>query len=85
MLILRKAVILGLVLVTGLIGTSVAVAAGGSYFASDPPEIPGAAYSAVATTRSTTDFSDGNRIVRSEIGCDRYGRQRAIDAPAQNQ
>ncbi len=62
---LRKAIILGLVLVPGVIGTSVAVAAGGSYFASEPPQIPGAPYSAVATTQSTTQFSDGNRIVRS--------------------
>ena len=62
---LRKTIILGLVLVPGLIGTSVAVAAGGPYFASDPPEIAGAPYSAVATTRSTTQFSDGNRIVRT--------------------
>ena len=62
---LRKAVVLGLMLVPGLIGTSVAVAAGGTYFASDPPQIPGAPYSAVATTHSTTQFSDGNRIVRS--------------------
>jgi hypothetical protein len=65
MLMLRKAIILGLVLVPGLIGTSVAVAAGGPYFASEPPAIPGAPYSAVATTQSTTEFSDGNRIVRT--------------------
>jgi hypothetical protein len=62
---LRKTIILGLVLVPGLIGTSIAVAAGGPYFASDPPEIPGAPYSAVATTQSTTQFSDGNRILRT--------------------
>jgi len=62
---LRKAVILGLLLVPGLIGTSVAVAAGGPYFASDPPAISGAPYSAVATTQSTTQFSDGNRILRT--------------------
>jgi hypothetical protein len=64
MLMLRKAIILGLVLVPGLIGTSVAVA-GLPYFAKDPPQIAGAPYSAVATTQSTTEFSDGNRIVRS--------------------
>jgi hypothetical protein len=62
---LRRAIVLGLVCVPALIGTSVAVAGGGAYFASDPPEIPGAPYSAVATTQSTTAFSDGNRIVRT--------------------
>jgi hypothetical protein len=62
---LRKAIVLGLVLVPGLIATSVAVAAGGPYFASDPPAISGAPYSAVATTQSTTQFSDGNRILRT--------------------
>jgi len=62
---LRRAFVLGLVLVPAFIGTSVAVAGGGRYFASDPPAIPGAPYSAVATTQSTTAFSDGNRIVRT--------------------
>jgi hypothetical protein len=61
---LRKAIILSLVLVPGVLGTSVAVA-GLPYFAKDPPQIAGAPYSAVATTQSTTEFSDGNRIVRS--------------------
>jgi hypothetical protein len=57
--------VLGLVCVPALIGTSVAVAGVGPYFASEPPEIAGAPYSAVATTQSTTQFSDGNRIVRT--------------------
>ncbi len=60
---LRRAIVLGLVVVPALIGTSVAVAAL-PYFASDPPNTPGAPYSAVATTQSTTQFSDGTRITR---------------------
>ena len=62
---LRRAIVLGLVFVPALVGTSVAVAGGGPYFASDPPQIPGEPYSAVATTQSTTQFSDGNRILRT--------------------
>jgi hypothetical protein len=41
----------------------VAFAAG--FLAEQPPAIPGAPYSAVAVTQSTTSFSDGNRIVRT--------------------
>jgi hypothetical protein len=61
---LRKAVALGLILVPGLAGTLVAFA-GGGYIAEEPPATPGAPYSAVAVTQSTTTFSDGNRLARS--------------------
>ena len=61
---LRKAVALGLILVPGLAGT-LAAFAGGGYIAEEPPPTPGAPYSAVAVTQSTTTFSDGNRLVRS--------------------
>jgi hypothetical protein len=59
---LRKALALGLILGLGLSRTLVALA---GMFAEDPPAIPGAPYSAVAVTQSTTTFSDGNRIVRT--------------------
>jgi hypothetical protein len=62
--VLRKAVALSLILVPGLAGTLVSFA-GGGYIAEEPPATPGAPYSAVAVTQSTTTFSDGNRVVRS--------------------
>jgi hypothetical protein len=61
---LRKALALCLILVPGLSGTMVAFA-GGGFVAEEPPAISGAPYSAVAVTQSTTTFSDGNRIVRT--------------------
>ena len=61
---LRKTLALGLILVPGLTGTLVALAGGGSMVA-DPPAIAGSPYSAVSVTQSTTTFSDGNRIVRT--------------------
>jgi hypothetical protein len=61
---LRKALALSLILVSGLCGTLVALA---GMFAEDPPAIPGSPYSAVAATKSTTTFSDGNRIVRTNM------------------
>jgi hypothetical protein len=60
---LRKPLSFLLMLVPGLSVTLVAGAAA-SYFAQEPPTIPGAPYSAVATTQSTTVFSDGTHIVR---------------------
>ena len=59
---LRKTLAPGLILVLGLTGTLVAFA---GMLAEDPPAIPGSPYSAVAVTQSTTTFSDGNRIVRT--------------------
>jgi hypothetical protein len=59
---LRKALAFSLILVPGLCGTMVAFA---GLLAGEPPAIPGAPYSAVAVTQSTTSFSDGNRIVRT--------------------
>jgi hypothetical protein len=59
---LRKTLALGLILVLGLTGTLVAFA---GMLAEDPPAIAGSPYSAVAVTQSTTTFSDGNRIVRT--------------------
>jgi hypothetical protein len=60
---LRKALVLGLALSSGLAGPLVAVAAGP--FFEEPPAIAGAPFSAVATTQSVTAFADGNRIVRT--------------------
>jgi hypothetical protein len=68
--------------------TLVAVAAG-SYFAQEPPTIPGAPYSAVATTQSTTVFSDGTRIVRGNMvrffrdGQGRTRTERGVNAEGQ--
>jgi hypothetical protein len=59
---LRKALALGLILGLGLSRTLVVLA---GMVAEDPPAIPGSPYSAVAVTQSTTTFSDGNRIVRT--------------------
>lgn len=56
----RKAWILIWMLVTGLCATAAAVTASG-----DPAPTPGSPFSAVVTTESTTVFSDGNRILRS--------------------
>src|ERR1700729_830187 len=62
---LRKALVLGLIGVPGLAGTLVAFAGGGTFIAEEPTGIAGGPYSGVAVTRSTTVFSDGNRIVRT--------------------
>jgi hypothetical protein len=59
---LRKALALSLVLGSGVFGTLVAFA---GMLAEDPPAISGSPYSAVAVTQSTTTFTDGNRIVRT--------------------
>jgi hypothetical protein len=61
---LRKTLARGLILVLGLTGTLVAFA---GMLAEDPPAIAGSPYSAVAVTQSTTTFSDGNRIVRTNM------------------
>ena len=62
---LRKALVFGLIGVPGLAGTLVAFAGGGTFIAEEPTGIAGAPYSGVAVTQSTTVFSDGNRIVRT--------------------
>jgi hypothetical protein len=62
---LRKALALGLIGVPGLAGTLVAFAGGGTFIAEEPTGIAGAPYSGVAVTQSTTVFSDGNRILRT--------------------
>jgi hypothetical protein len=59
----RTGLIAGLTL-WGLGGSLVAGAAG-PLFAPEPAETPGEPFSAVAQTESTTLFSDGNRIVRT--------------------
>ena len=61
---LRKALLAGLLVGSGLGGTLAAIAAG-PFFAPEPPAIPGEPFSAVAQTQSTTVFADGNRIVRT--------------------
>jgi len=63
LLMLRKALVLGLALGSGLAEPLVATAAG-SFFAEEPPAIAGAPFSAVVKTQSVTTFADGNRIVR---------------------
>ena len=60
---LRKALLQGLLLVSGLTATLAAVAAG--MLADDPPTTAGAPFSGVANVQSTTNFADGNRIVRT--------------------
>ncbi len=59
---LRKALAFGLILVPCFWAATVASA---GMLAEDPPAIPGSPYSAVAVTQSTTVFSDGNRILRT--------------------
>ena len=59
---LRKATFVGLGV--GLTATFGAFAAG-PFFAPEPPMTPGEPFTAVAQTRSTTNFADGNRIVRT--------------------
>jgi len=59
----RKATLVALGLGVGLTGTLAAFAAG-PFFAPQPPTTAGEPFSAVAQTQSTTNFSDGNRIVR---------------------
>jgi hypothetical protein len=49
----------------GSFATGAAAGAADAYFAPEPAMNSGAPYSAVITTQSTTVFSDGNRIVRS--------------------
>lgn len=60
---LRKALVLGLTLSSGLAGPLVSVAAG-PFFAEEPAATAGAPFSAVVKTQSVTAFADGNRIVR---------------------
>jgi len=60
----RKATLVVLGLGTGLTATLAAFAAG-PFFAPEPPTTAGEPFSAVAQTQSTTTFSDGNRIVRT--------------------
>jgi hypothetical protein len=63
---LRKALVLGLLSIADVTGTSV-VGAAGEYFAQEPPSIAGAPFSAVVKTESNTPFADGNRIVRTNL------------------
>jgi hypothetical protein len=60
----RDALAFRLVLGAVLIGT-LGPAVAGTFF-SEPPAIAGAPYSGVTTRQSTTVFSDGNRIVRTD-------------------
>jgi hypothetical protein len=60
----RKATFVVLGLGVGLTATLAAFAAG-PFFAPQPPTTAGEPFSAVAQTQSTTEFSDGNRIVRT--------------------
>jgi hypothetical protein len=60
----RKATFVGLGFCAGLAATLAAFAAG-PFFAPQPPTTAGEPFSAVAQTQSTTNFSDGNRIVRN--------------------
>jgi hypothetical protein len=72
---LRKALIVAVTLIPGLVGSMVAVAAG-PFFA-EPSQASGAPFSAVAKMESTTVFADGNRIVRDrEISYFRDGQGR---------
>lgn len=75
---LRKALINGLVLSLGLVGTLVPVRAA-VFFTNEPPAMAGAPYSGVATIQSTTLFSDGTHIVRNStvrFARDSQGRTR---------
>lgn len=60
---LRKALLQGLLLTLGLTAT-LAVSAG-TMLVEDPPTIAGAPFSGVVNVQSTTQFADGNRIVRT--------------------
>jgi len=60
----RKAILVALGLGVGLTATLAAFAAG-PFFAPQPPTTAGEPFSAVGQTQSTTNFSDGNRIVRN--------------------
>ena len=78
-----KALLVGLVVVSGVGGTLAAVAAG-PFFAPEPSAITGEPFSATAQTQSTTEFADGNRIVRTNTVHyfrDGQGRTR-VDRPA---
>lgn len=82
----RKALLIGLVAGSGLGGTLAAIAAG-SFFAPEPPPIPGEPFSAVGQTQSSTVFADGNRIVRTNTVHyfrDGQGRTR-VERPASSQ
>jgi hypothetical protein len=59
---LRKSLAVCLVLSAALTGT---LSAAGPFFGDEPPGISGVPYSGVSQTKSTTVFSDGNRIVRT--------------------
>jgi hypothetical protein len=60
---LRKALLQGLLLVSGLAATSVAAAA--NMLVDDPPMVAAAPFSGVVDVQSVTTFTDGNRIVRN--------------------
>ena len=60
----RKATLVAFGLGLGLTATLAAFAAG-PFFAPEPPTTAGEPFSAVVQTQSTTDFADGNRIVRT--------------------
>ena len=66
---LRKVLLQGLLLVSGLTGT---LAASAGMLVEDPPMITGAPFSGVVSVQSTTNFADGNRIVRTNTA--RYFR-----------
>ena len=66
---LRKVLLQGLLLVSGLTGT---LAASAGMLVEEPPMIAGAPFSGVVNVQSTTNFADGNRIVRTNTA--RYFR-----------
>ena len=61
----RKATCVALGLGAAGLTATLAAFAAGPFFAPEPPTTAGEPFSAVAQTQSTTEFSDGNRIVRS--------------------
>jgi len=61
---LRKALVLGLILVLDFSNLST-VRAAGAFFAEEPPATAGSPFSAVVNVQSITVFEDGNRIVRA--------------------
>lgn len=58
----RKALLQSVFAASGLAGT---LAASAGMLAEDPPAIAGAPFSGVVDVQSTTNFADGNRIVRT--------------------
>lgn len=80
----RKTFLLGLLCCAGLVGP-LGAAPRGPFFAETPPPIAGQPFSAVSVTQSTTVFSDGNRIVRTNTVRyfrDSQGRTRVERGPA---